>query len=242
MANKLNAVSRQIAEQKPTGNAALDETLGNLAVNVLSTAAGGVVGGAQGAQAAYNVDRFNRQVHPEEKGLAKKLTALAKEKGLPYSELQAFIANNTTANGVTYEATTTGSNPGLFRLPDFVNFQVDYFVGSAWGTFTREGKSYFGYGVNMALPNPVQASTSITAGWLNKPTVAPGKIDTFMQGYGGGATGAYGLFGGGMMYSPGNGSATLIGIGGGVNAGKMPNVRGVGGGYAVEQGKTGIEW
>ncbi|MCG1054348.1 hemagglutinin repeat-containing protein [Mycetohabitans sp. B5] len=65
LANKLDEVSRQIADQKPTGNAELDKTLGNLVANVMSTVVGGVVGGAQGAQAAYNVDRFNRQLHQD---------------------------------------------------------------------------------------------------------------------------------------------------------------------------------
>ncbi|MCG1039106.1 hemagglutinin repeat-containing protein [Mycetohabitans sp. B7] len=67
LANKLDAVSRQIADQKPTGNADLDKTLGNIVANVMSSVAGGVIGGTQGAQAAYNVDRFNRQLHLEEK-------------------------------------------------------------------------------------------------------------------------------------------------------------------------------
>ncbi|MCF2132958.1 hemagglutinin repeat-containing protein, partial [Mycetohabitans sp. B3] len=65
LANKLDAVSRQIADQKPTGNADLDKTLGNLVANVMSSVAGGVIGGTQGAQAAYNVDRFNRQLHQD---------------------------------------------------------------------------------------------------------------------------------------------------------------------------------
>ncbi|WP_338860674.1 hypothetical protein [Mycetohabitans rhizoxinica] len=67
LANKLDEVSRQIVDQKLTGNAELDKTLGNLVANVMATAVGGVVGGAQGAQAAYNVDRFNRQLHLEER-------------------------------------------------------------------------------------------------------------------------------------------------------------------------------
>ncbi|MDR5802257.1 hypothetical protein [Caballeronia sp. LZ001] len=53
-------------------------------------------------------------------------------------------------------------------------------------------------------------------------------------------SGAYDLFGGGLMYSPGNGGATVIGVGAGVNAGKTNNIGTVGGGYTVDQGKTGI--
>ncbi|CAN7523770.1 hypothetical protein LJR230_003568 [Trinickia sp. LjRoot230] len=160
-------------------------------------------------------------------------------------DLQAFIANNTngkTANGMTYEATTFGSNPGLFRMPDFVNFQVDYFVGSAWGTFTRDGNSYLGYGVNMNVPNPINAGIGVSAGWLNTSTVKPGQTNNFAAGYAGGTTGAYDLVGGGVMYSPGNGTATVLGVGAGINAGKTKNVGTAGGGFSVDQGKTGIEW
>ncbi|WJF90294.1 hemolysin [Paraburkholderia bonniea] len=157
-------------------------------------------------------------------------------------DLQGYIAKGAQGSGLSYQATTTGSNPGLVRAPDFVNFQVDYFVGSAWGTFTRDGNAFFGYGVNMALPNPVQGSASITAGWLNQTTVRPGQTNDFAGGYAGGATGAYGVFGGGMMYSPGNGTATIMGVGGGVSAGKNTNVGGVSGGYSRDQGKTGLRW
>ncbi|CBW74031.1 Hemolysin [Mycetohabitans rhizoxinica HKI 454] len=85
LANKLDAVSRQIADQKPTGNADLDKTLGNIVANAMSTVAGGVVGGAQGAQAAYNVDRFNRQLDLQEKALAQQL---AEKSGGKYSQQQ----------------------------------------------------------------------------------------------------------------------------------------------------------
>jgi filamentous hemagglutinin len=88
LANKLDAVSRQIADQKPTGNADLDKTLGNIVANAMSTVAGGVVGGAQGAQAAYNVDRFNRQLHQGEYDLAKKHAKLVAQR-LKISEQEA---------------------------------------------------------------------------------------------------------------------------------------------------------
>ncbi|NKJ46836.1 hypothetical protein CIC12_08805 [Burkholderia sp. SG-MS1] len=156
--------------------------------------------------------------------------------------LQAYILSGAQGSGLTYQATTTGSNPGLFRLPDFVNFQVDYFVGSVWGTFTRDGNAFFGTGVNMALPNPVQASASITAGWLNQSSVAPGQTNNFAGGYAGGMSAAYGIFGAGIMNSPGNGTATVIGVGGGVSAGKNTNIGGTGGGYSSDQGKTRMGW
>lgn len=160
-------------------------------------------------------------------------------------ELQAFIANNTngeTANGMTYEATTFGSNPGLFRMPDFVNFQVDYLVGSAWGTFTRDGNSYFGYGLNKGIPNSVGAGVSISGGYLNTMTVRPGQTNKFAEGYAGGGAALYGGVGAGVMVSPGNGTATVIGVGAGTTLGKTKNPATVGGGFSVDQGKTGAEW
>ncbi|MCF7694932.1 hypothetical protein KPG66_01970 [Mycetohabitans sp. B2] len=85
LANKLDAVSRQIADQKPTGNADLDKTLGNIVANVMSSVAGGVVGGTQGAQAAYNVDRFNRQTNDNEK------KAIAEKAGSNKAEQERLV-------------------------------------------------------------------------------------------------------------------------------------------------------
>ncbi|MDR5884175.1 hypothetical protein [Caballeronia sp. LZ032] len=124
-----------------------------------------------------------------------------------------------------------------------MNFQIDYFVGSVWGTFTRDGNAFFGYGVNAALPNPVQASASITMGWLNRSSVSPGQVNNFAAGYAGGMSGAYGIVGGGLTYSPGNGTATVIGIGGGKNAAENhTNIGGISGGFSNDQGRTGLGW
>ena len=248
-------------------------------------------------------DRFNRQLHEDDKIQGKKL---AKQQGLSYTEadinnqqalmnmseggqtyeggvrvavgsqpndgtdwqpyginqagqqvwaqslpagdpdLQVFIANNTNGrsapNGMTYQATTTGSNPGLVRAPDFVNFQIDYFVGSAWGTFTRDGNAFFGGGLNVGIPNAVGAGIGISAGYLNAAQVRPGQTNNFAGGYAGGGSALYSGFGGGIMVSPGNGTATVVGIGVGVNVGKTDNPASVGWGFSVDQGKTGIRW
>ncbi|MGF6840317.1 hypothetical protein QF001_004184 [Paraburkholderia youngii] len=156
--------------------------------------------------------------------------------------LQAYIVNGAQGSGLTYQATTTGSNPGLFRLPDFVNFQVDYFVGSVWGTFTRDGNSFFGYGVNLGIPNSVGAGVNVSAGYLNTTSVSPGQTNNFAGGYAGGGSALYGGLGGGIMVSPGNGTATVIGFGAGTNVGKTDNPASVGWGFSNDQGKTGIRW
>ncbi|MEX3949954.1 hypothetical protein AB4Y40_19645 [Paraburkholderia sp. EG287B] len=157
-------------------------------------------------------------------------------------DLQAYIVKGAQGSGLSYQATTTGSNLGLVRAPDMVNFQVDYFVGSAWGTFTRDGNAYFGGGLNLNVPNPVNAGVGISAVWLNSSTVRPGQANNFAGGYAGGLTGAYDFVGGGLMYSPGNGTATAIGIGAGVNLGKTTNIGTVSGGYSVDQGQTRMKW
>ncbi|WP_153076911.1 hypothetical protein [Paraburkholderia bonniea] len=157
-------------------------------------------------------------------------------------DLQGYIAKGAQGSGLSYQATTTGSNPGLVRAPDFVNFQIDYFVGSAWGTFTRDGNAFFGGGLNLNVPNAVNASIGISAGWLNSSGVRPGQVNNFAGEYAGGMSGAYDFVGGGLMYSPGNGSATVLGVGAGLNLGNTRNIGAVSGGFSVDQGKTGIKW
>ncbi|MGF6810169.1 filamentous hemagglutinin [Paraburkholderia sp. Clong3] len=66
-AGQLNNLSDAIAGSNPTGNASMNEALGNIVANAIATGAGAAVGGNAGAVSGYNVDRFNRQLHPDEK-------------------------------------------------------------------------------------------------------------------------------------------------------------------------------
>ncbi|MBR8077092.1 hemagglutinin repeat-containing protein [Burkholderia cenocepacia] len=70
---KLNELSSAIAGSDPTGNANMNQALGNIVANALATGSGAAVGGESGAFSGYNVDRFNRQLHPEEKQVIKDL-------------------------------------------------------------------------------------------------------------------------------------------------------------------------
>ncbi|CAB3789742.1 hypothetical protein LMG28138_02874 [Pararobbsia alpina] len=70
-AGKLNELSGAIADASPTGNATTDRALGNIVANVIATSAGAAVGGEAGGFSAYSVDRFNRQLHPDERQWAK---------------------------------------------------------------------------------------------------------------------------------------------------------------------------
>jgi len=81
-AGKLNELSGAIAGSNPTGNASANQALGNIIANAIATGAGGAAGGNAGAVAGYDVDRFNRQLHPDEKTLAKQLADKAKADGV----------------------------------------------------------------------------------------------------------------------------------------------------------------
>ncbi|WP_275760543.1 hemagglutinin repeat-containing protein [Ralstonia pseudosolanacearum] len=63
---KLNELAGEVAGSHPTGNADVDQALGNIVANGLGTALGGLVGGNAGAFSGYNVDRFNRQLDAKE--------------------------------------------------------------------------------------------------------------------------------------------------------------------------------
>jgi filamentous hemagglutinin len=92
-AGQLNTLSDSIASSSPTGNADMDRTLGNIVANVIATGAGAAVGGGDaGAFAGYNVDRFNRQLHPDEYVMAKKdAPIVAKQLGISVQEAEGRI-------------------------------------------------------------------------------------------------------------------------------------------------------
>ncbi|CAB3802179.1 hypothetical protein LMG28688_05523 [Paraburkholderia caffeinitolerans] len=70
MAPTLNELSGSIAASNPTGDADVNKALGNIVANVVATDAGAAAGGA-GAFSGSNVDLYNRQLHPDERKLAK---------------------------------------------------------------------------------------------------------------------------------------------------------------------------
>ncbi|WP_261314218.1 hemagglutinin repeat-containing protein [Burkholderia latens] len=66
LAPQLNELAKSIKDAGPTGNANVDELLGNLASNVLAGGTGALVGGGAGALTGASADRFNRQLSPME--------------------------------------------------------------------------------------------------------------------------------------------------------------------------------
>ncbi len=129
------------------------------------------------------------------------------------------------------------------RGPDFVAFEVDAYVASAWGIFSRDGDSFVGGGVNYSAPNPLGTNASAVAGWLNSPSVAPGQTNDFLAGYGGGATMAYAGIGGGLMWGSDGSTATVFGVGGGAKPmGTPASPVTATFGLSSNQGNTGICW
>nr|WP_232448296.1 hemagglutinin repeat-containing protein [Burkholderia ubonensis] len=131
-AGKLNELSSAIAGSDPTGNANMNQALGNIVANALVTGAGAVVGGESGAFSGYNVDRFNRQLHPEEKTLAKQLAEKSKGK---YT--QAQIEDQMRIMGVSTFA--NGHDSGA---PDTLVGQAPTDSGAKWiyAGSTADGK------------------------------------------------------------------------------------------------------
>ncbi len=74
--------------------------------NAIATGAGGAVGGNAGAFEGYNVDRFNRQLHPDEKPLAKQLADKSDGK---YTEAQ--IEDQMRIMGVNTDGTHQSGAP-----------------------------------------------------------------------------------------------------------------------------------
>lgn len=104
-AGKLDELSDSIAGSAPTGNADLDRTLGNIVANVIATEMG-AVGGGSGMTAGSAVDRFNRQLHPEEKTLAKQI---ADKSGGTYT--QAQVEDQLRIMGVSVNGTSESGAP-----------------------------------------------------------------------------------------------------------------------------------
>jgi filamentous hemagglutinin len=90
---KLGELSKAVGEGADTGNAALNETLGNIAANIVAGGIGGVVGGGSGAAMAANVDRFNRQLHPDEqKWIKDNAKAFAQQQNISETDAEIRLA------------------------------------------------------------------------------------------------------------------------------------------------------
>ncbi|MDR6384940.1 hemagglutinin repeat-containing protein, partial [Paraburkholderia caribensis] len=132
-AGKLNELSGAIAGSNPTGNADLNQALGNIVANAVATGAGAAVGGNAGAFSGYNVDRYNRQLHPtEQKWIKDNAAAYAKQQGISVDQATSDLtaqANRQVQNG----------SPGAW------NASASAFLDQAHGMLPADGNSGPGY-------------------------------------------------------------------------------------------------
>ncbi|WP_415927148.1 hemagglutinin repeat-containing protein [Burkholderia theae] len=130
---ELNEIAKSIKDAGPTGNANVDELLGNLATNVLAGGAGALVGGGTGAMAGAGVDRFNRQLHPDEKKWINEQEATyAKKYGLTLEQAH---------NELTTQANLQVQNGS----PGTSNQRASDFLRQAHGMLDADGNSTLGY-------------------------------------------------------------------------------------------------
>jgi filamentous hemagglutinin len=105
----LNELSDDIKKQRPTGNADIDQALGQIVATGVGTAVGAAVGGSSGAFTGFNTDRFNRQLHQGQYEDAKKyVKAVAKELGISEKEAEGRIVAEMLRNSDKQTADAAG--------------------------------------------------------------------------------------------------------------------------------------
>jgi len=111
----------------------MNQALGNIVANALATGAGAAVGGESGAFSGYNVDRFNRQLHPDERAsIERRKESYAKKNGLTVAQAEQELltqANLMVQNG----------SPGQW------NERAAEFLRQERGLLPADGKSGTGY-------------------------------------------------------------------------------------------------
>ena len=168
--------------------------------------------------------------------------------GLESPRAACGVSNNSTSAwaGCATPIPECDSCVGCYglRAPDFALFNINIYVFSAYAEYSKDGNAFVGGAVNFNSPNPLNIDASANAGWLNSFSPPSGaQIDNFLGGYSGGGTAGYAGAGGGEVWSPGNGTATVIGFGAGEQY--QSNYKGNGNanwGYTVPTGQTGITW
>ncbi|GMG92289.1 hypothetical protein Cmtc_35090 [Cupriavidus sp. TKC] len=129
----LNELSQTIASSVGSGNADLNDAIGNLVSNVAAGGIGLAVGGGSGAATAANVDRFNRQLHPKEqtwiKGNAKRF---AQQQGISEADAEQRLAQQGFRQ---VQAGVDGQEDAVARA----------FLKQAYGMLPTDGASGPGY-------------------------------------------------------------------------------------------------
>jgi len=131
VAPELTEIAQSIKDAGLTGNKDVDELLGNVTSNLLAGGAGALAGGGTGALTSAAVDRFNRQLHQEEKTLAKQL---ADRSGGKYT--QAQIEDQMRVMGISVNGASESGAPATLVG------QMPTDSGARWisGGTTADGK------------------------------------------------------------------------------------------------------
>jgi hypothetical protein len=160
-AAQLNKLSDAIAGSNPTGSADMNTALGNIVANAIATGAGAAVGRDAGAFSGYNVDRFNRQLHPDEQKWIKDNAAVyAKQQGITIDQAIGALTAQADRQVQNGSAGAWDQNASAF-------------LGQAHGMLPADGNSGPGY---MFYATPDQkANPNMYAGYypngvgLNQP-------------------------------------------------------------------------
>ncbi|WP_152608066.1 hemagglutinin repeat-containing protein [Burkholderia sp. A9] len=224
---KLNELSSAIAGSDPTGNANMNQALGNIVANALATGAGAAAGGESGAFSGYNVDRFNRQLHPaEKKWISEKEAAYAGKYGLTVEQAR---------NELTTQANLQVQNGSSGTW----NQHANDFLSQAHGMLPADGSSGPGY-MFYATPEqkanvemyakyyPGGVGTNVPSGSAIASSTSREQAyrDAYAKGTIGAAAGAAGIVVGGPIAAlPG---APIFSTGGALGSGALASPVGTG--------------
>ncbi|WP_231649627.1 hemagglutinin repeat-containing protein, partial [Ralstonia syzygii] len=192
LAPQLQELGKTVADGANTGSKDLNDAIGNLAANIAAGGIGLAVGGGSGAATAANVDRFNRQLHPDERQWAKdnaqKFAAFYEDKtGKAITAEQA--ENMLLANGYRLVDAKASQGPGGDTAAGaYINgnagklFQKDadynqaFVNGYANGALTPEQRALPG-----AVANPAVGlgAAAVVTGGLAVAAIGPATITAF---------------------------------------------------------------
>ncbi|SAL04216.1 filamentous hemagglutinin outer membrane protein [Caballeronia ptereochthonis] len=217
-ADKLTSLSGGIAGAAGGSDAA--NALGNIVADALATAAGGAIAGSSGAASAYDVDRYNRQLHPDEKQAIKNLANGDADKehrleaaGCALVHCAAEYAPG-TANYAKYSALEQEGAAFTVEQAQLRNYNGASFSTAGYGGMVRQtpGSSLFQYSTDDTQTDQKSSLAAMAA-------QRPGSVDYVTIQYGAGV-------GGGLTINTHNGNlyygasvAASRSVGGAVTAG-----------------------
>ncbi|WP_241019073.1 hemagglutinin repeat-containing protein [Paraburkholderia sp. Tr-20389] len=209
-AGKLNELSGSVADS--TGNSDMAKALGNIVSDAIATGMGGAVGGNAGAFSGYDVDRYNRQLHDDEKQVIKNLAEgdAAKEHRLEAAacalvQCAAEYAPG-TADYTKYSALQTEGAAYTVEQSQLKNYSGTSFSASNYGGMVQQttGNSLFHYSASDAQGDNRAMQAAMEA-------QRPGSVDYLtIQGGGLGVGGAITVnLHNGNVYLSGSGSVPV---------------------------------